>query len=125
MNDTSSITYLSSFEVRLNDSTHLKKTQETVYLIRQELGEILNVYGRMVATGAWKDYSLSNGNKRAIFAIFRRAAEEPLYRIIKEPSMANKQGAWRIEGTQGQILKRGKDLKNLLRYFDRQLLKSI
>jgi len=97
----------------------------TVYFIRQELSIILNIYGRMVAAGNWHDYAIDHLQGSAVFSIFRRASEMPLYRVIKEPSLANKQGMWRIDGTNGQILKRGKDLKQMLHYFDRQLLKAV
>ncbi len=96
-----------------------------VYLMRPELSQILNVYGRMVAAGEWRDYAIDHLQGEAIFSIFRRASEMPLYRIIKEPALANQQGAWRIVGIDGQVLKRGKQLDQLLRYFDRQLLKAI
>jgi len=96
-----------------------------VYMLRAELSLILDVYGRMVANGIWKDYALSPQKTHAIFAIYRRAAEHPLYKIIKEPALDKKQGMWRIEGPQGNILKRGKDLANLLKYFDRLLLRTI
>lgn len=97
----------------------------TVYFIRQELSIILNIYGRMVSAGNWHDYAIDHLQGTAVFSIFRRASEMPMYRVIKEPSLANKQGMWRIDGTNGQILKRGKDLKQMLHYFDRQLLKAV
>ncbi len=96
-----------------------------VYIIRPELAEILNIYGKMVAAGQWHDYAIDTMKDRAVFSIFRRASEMPLYSIIKEPALANKQGMWRITSQDGRILKRGKDLKPLLRYFDRLLVKIV
>lgn len=96
-----------------------------VYFIRPELMSILNVYGRLVSAGEWRDYAIDHLKDRAVFSIFRRTSEMPHYRIIKEPALANQQGAWKILGANGQTLKRGKELKNLLRYFDRLLLKAV
>lgn len=97
----------------------------SVYFMRPELMKILNVYGRMVAAGEWRDYAIDHLANEAIFSIFRRASEMPLYRIVKEPALANQQGAWRIMGMDGQVLKRGHKLDQLLRYFDRQLVKAV
>ncbi|MCJ9430501.1 DUF2794 domain-containing protein [Kordiimonas marina] len=102
-----------------------RSADQRVYFIRPELAQILNVYGRMVAAGKWCDYAIDHLPKMAVFSIFRRASEMPLYRIVKEPSHAGAQGAWRIMGMDGQVLKRGKQLDQLLRYFDRQLLKAV
>lgn len=99
--------------------------QTAVYFVRQELSQILNVYGRMVAAGHWRDYAIDHLSNHAMFSVFRRASEMPLYRIVKEPGLANQQGAWRILGMDGQVLKRGRQLDQLLHYFDRQLLKSV
>jgi len=96
-----------------------------VYLIRSELTQILNTYGKMVAAGEWHDYAIDTLKELAVFSIFRRASEMPMYRIIKEPALASKQGMWRITGMDGRTLKRGKQLDLLLRYFDRQLVKAV
>lgn len=92
------------------------------YLHRTELNLILNIYGRMVAAGVWKDYAIDTLKDEAIFSIFKHAAEMPTYRIIKQPALAHKQGAWRITSMSGQVLKRGKELATLLRYFDKVAL---
>ncbi len=102
-----------------------RNNNTTVYFIRPELSQILNVYGRMVSAGEWRDYAIDHLSQQAIFSIFRRTSEMPLYRIIKEPSLASQQGAWRIMGMDGQVLKRGKMLDQLLRFFDRHLLKAL
>lgn len=102
-----------------------RRSHDAVYFIRGELSKILNVYGRMVAAGEWRDYAIDHLREQAIFSIFRRASDMPLYRIIKEPALANQQGMWRIMGVGGQILKRGKSLDQLMRYFDRQLVRAV
>ncbi|NVJ70621.1 MAG: DUF2794 domain-containing protein [Alphaproteobacteria bacterium] len=101
------------------------RANAVVYFMRPELNQILNVYGKMVAAGEWRDYAIDHLMDNAVFSIFRRASEMPLYRIIKEPALASQQGAWRIMGMDGQILKRGHKLDQLLRYFDRQLMKAV
>ena len=102
-----------------------KKPHRSVYFLRPELTRILNIYGRLVAAGEWRDYAIDHERDRAVFSIFRRTSEMPLYRVIKEPGRASQQGAWRIVGMNGQILKRGKQLEQLLRFFDKHLLKSV
>jgi len=100
-------------------------SQSAVYIIRTELTQILNIYGKMVAAGEWHDYAIDTLKDFAVFSIFKRASERPLYSIIKEPALASRQGMWRITGSNGDTLKRGKKLGTLLRYFDRQLLKAV
>jgi hypothetical protein len=87
---------------------------------RRELDMILNVYGRMVADGEWRDYAIDHLKDRAIFSVFRRAAEVPLYTIEKDPKMARKQGAYRVVSASGQVLKRGQDLSQVLKVFDKK-----
>ncbi|MDO9382235.1 MAG: DUF2794 domain-containing protein [Hyphomicrobiaceae bacterium] len=81
---------------------------------RQELTEILAVYGRKVAAGEWRDYALDLGRERAVFSVFRRSSECPLYRIEKSPKLARKQGAYSIVAATGLILKRGNELRRVL-----------
>ena len=88
---------------------------------RQELNQILNVYGRKVADGEWRDYAIDLGRDRAVFSIFRRSTEYPLYRIVKQPRMARRQGPWSLVTATGLIVKRGQDLANVLRVIDRRL----
>jgi hypothetical protein len=87
---------------------------------RRELDVILNVYGRMVADGEWRDYAIDMLKDRAVFSVFRRAAEVPLYTIEKDPKMARRQGAYKVVAASGQILKRGHDLKQVLKVFDKK-----
>ncbi|HMN38223.1 MAG TPA: DUF2794 domain-containing protein [Hyphomicrobium sp.] len=88
---------------------------------RQELSVILNVYGRMVARGEWRDYALDLMRDKAVFSIFRRACEAPIYRIEKNPKLARKQGAFSVIAAGGLIVKRGHDLKRVLAVFDNRL----
>jgi Protein of unknown function (DUF2794) len=90
---------------------------QTVAFSRGELTEILNVYGRQVAAGEWRDYALDFGRERAVFSIFRRASEVPIYRVEKSPKLARKQGAYSVITATGLILKRGHDLKRVLDVF--------
>lgn len=87
---------------------------------RQELNAILRVYGRKVADGEWRDYAIDQLKERAVFSVFRRSSEVPLYRIEKQPRLARRQGAYSVVAGTGLILKRGHDLAQVLRVFDRQ-----
>lgn len=81
---------------------------------RQELNDILALYGRMVAAGEWRDYALDFGREHAVFAVYRRTSEVPLYQIRKTPRLARKQGAYSVVAATGLILKRGTDLRRVL-----------
>jgi hypothetical protein len=88
--------------------------QKSIAFSRQELTAILNLYGQHVASGEWRDYAMDFGPDRAVFSIFRRASEQPLYRIVKDPSLARKQGMFSVVAQGGQILKRGHELAPVL-----------
>lgn len=92
---------------------------------RKELGIILSLYGRMVAAGEWRDYGISCLREAAVFSVFRRTAEYPLYRIEKRPRLRNRQGQYAVVGMDGQILKRGHDLKTVLRVLERKLIRAV
>ncbi|WP_420569226.1 DUF2794 domain-containing protein [Thalassovita sp.] len=92
---------------------------------RKEMGVIMGLYGRMVAAGEWRDYGISCLRETAVFSVFRRTAETPLYRIEKHPKLRNKQGMYVVFGMDGQILKRGHDLKTVLRVLERKLIRSV
>lgn len=92
---------------------------------RMELQRILDVYGRMVAAGHWRDYAMDFTREVAVFAAFRRAAERPEMRVEKRPSLRNRQGIWALVGEQGQILKRGQELSGVLAPIERRLLKAV
>jgi len=87
---------------------------------RRELNEILKVYGRKVAEGEWRDYAIDLLREKAVFSIFRRTTEVPLFRIEKDPKMARRQGAYSVIAPGGMILRRGHDLGNVLRVFERK-----
>ena len=89
---------------------------------RHELSEILKVYGRMVAAGEWRDYAIDHLPDRAVFSIFRRSSEMPLYRVEKNPKLARRQGAYSVIAQTGMILKRGGDLGRVLRVLDKSWL---
>jgi hypothetical protein len=82
---------------------------------RRELERILHLYGRKVAAGEWRDYAIQFLKDRAVFAVFRRAAEMPLYRIVKDPNLSRRQGAFAVVNASGHTLKRGHDLDRVLR----------
>lgn len=94
---------------------------ETVTFDRHELREILNLYGRKVAEGEWRDYAIDFSRDTAVFSIFRRASEYPLYRVIKNPRLARKQGAFSVVTPTGLVLKRGHDLRRVLAVLDKSL----
>ena len=92
----------------------------TVTFNRLELSQILNVYGRMVAAGDWRVYAIDHQRDAAVFSIFRRTSEMPLYRIVKTPRLARRQGAWSVVNTGGVVLKRGHELARVLAVLDRK-----
>ncbi len=98
---------------------------EQVAFHRTELAPILTLYGRMVAAGEWRDYGISHLSDVAIFAIFRRTAEHPIYRIEKRPKLREKQGQYSVIGMDGRILKRGHDLKAVLRVLESKLIRAV
>lgn len=102
---------------RLTSNQQRQNTQ--VAFDRKELGAILSVYGHMVSQGHWKDYALNFEADKAVFSIFRRASEQPLYRIEKTPALRNKQGQFSVIAPGGLIMKRGHELKTVLRVFDK------
>jgi uncharacterized protein DUF2794 len=86
---------------------------------RPELNRLFRLYGRMVAAGHWRDYAIDGLADAAVFSVYRRASESPLYRIEKRPALARKQGAWAVIGHGGVILRRGHELDQVLGFFDR------
>lgn len=99
--------------------------QMPVAFNRHEMSHILSVYGRMVAAGEWRDYGISNLRDMAVFSIFRRTAEHPIYRVEKHPRLRQKQGMYSVVGMDGRILKRGQDLRIVLRVLERKLIRSV
>ena len=92
---------------------------------RLELTRILDLYGRMVAAGHWRDYAIELGRDAAVFAAFRRTAERPEFSIEKRPSLRNKQGMWALVGEHGVVLKRGHELGPVLAPIERRLMKVV
>ncbi len=100
-------------------------SDDRVSFHRTELGPILSLYGRMVAAGEWRDYGISALKDLAVFSVFRRTAENPLYRIEKRPKLRLKQGQYAVVSMDGQILRRGNDLTTVLRVLERKLIRPI
>jgi hypothetical protein len=102
-------------------STERSLAAPTVTFNRLELGRILNLYGRMVSDGEWRDYAIDFLRDRAVFSVFRRSSEVPLYRIEKDPRLARKQGMYSVISASGMILRRGHELDRVLLVIDRKL----
>ena len=102
-----------------------ERAPERVSCHRTELGPILSLYGRMVAAGEWRDYGISSLREVAVFSIFRRTAEMPLYRIEKRPKLRLKQGMYAVIGANGQVLRRGQDLAAVLRVLERKMIRAV
>ena len=88
---------------------------------RDELRRILDLYGRMVAEGEWRDYAINFTREKAVFSVYRRTSEMPLYRIEKDPRLARRQGAYSVTAASGLVLKRGHELARVLRVLDKPL----
>lgn len=106
-------------------TTPLDRPPEQVAFHRTELSVILSLYGRMVAAGEWRDYGISCLREVAVFSVFRRTAEIPLYRIEKRPKLRAKQGMYAVVGPGGLILRRGHDLKSVMRVLERKLIRAV
>ena len=98
---------------------------EGVHFDRAELGAILGLYGRFVAAGEWRDYGISALRDVAVFSVFRRTAEMPLYRIEKRPRLRAKRQQYAVVSMDGAILKRGDDLRSVLRVLERKLIRAV
>ena len=92
---------------------------------REELHRILDLYGRMVAAGEWRDYAMAFRKDCAVFDAFRRTAEQPQARIEKRPALRHRQGMWALIGEHGQVLKRGSELNGVLAPLERRLVKAV
>lgn len=107
------------------DMAPKRPREPEVFFDRAELDAILSVYGRKVAEGEWRDYAMGAHKDVAVFSVFRRASEMPLYRIEKRPKLARRQGAYAVIAPGGQILKRGHELKQVLKIFEKRALRLI
>lgn len=101
------------------------RSDSQVGFARDELSRILDLYGRMVSAGQWRDYAMDFTREFASFSAFRRAAERPQARIEKRPDLRGRQGMWTLFGEHGQVLKRGHDLSGVLAPVERRLLKTV
>ncbi|MFD0916589.1 DUF2794 domain-containing protein [Pseudahrensia aquimaris] len=88
---------------------------------RKELNAILNLYSFRVADGEWRDYAIDHLPDRAVFSVYRKASERALFAIVKDPKLARKQGAYSVIADTGKVLKRGHELRQVLKVFDRRL----
>jgi hypothetical protein len=114
--------HASAFPVAPNSGgQHAGPANQSAAFNRQELNQILNLYGRKVAAGEWRDYAIDFGREKAVFSVFRRASECPLYTIEKSPKLARKQGAYSVVAASGLILKRGPDLTRVLEILDKRV----
>jgi hypothetical protein len=95
------------------------RTPQPVAFDRRELQTIMGLYGRMVAAGEWRDYAMDFMRDKAVFSIFRRSSEMPLYRIVKDPDLRGRQGMYAVIAPGGLIMKRGQELAQVLRVIDR------
>ena len=109
----------------LQSPTPFPGSDEQVAFHRTELGVILGLYGRAVAAGEWRDYGISCLRDVAIFSIFKRTAENPLYRIEKRPRLRMRQGQYAVIGAEGQVLRRGNDLRQVLSVLERKLIRIV
>jgi hypothetical protein len=100
-------------------------TPVEVFFDRAELSAILSVYGRMVALGEWRDYGIARLKEVAVFLIFRRTAEHPLYRVEKRPRLRGRQGMYAVIGMDGQVLRRGHDLAAVLRVLEKRAIRAV
>lgn len=101
------------------------KAPARIMWTRPELSILLNIYGRQVAAGHWRDYAMSDGKEAAIFSMFRRASEMALYKVEKIPALRRKQGQYVLSGMEGRVLRRGHDLEAVLRFFERKNMRLI
>lgn len=110
----------SAILIPLNEARR-ERTPLPVTFDRRELDLILRLYGRMVAANEWRDYAIDHLSDRAVFSVFRRTSETPLFQIVKDPRLARKQGAFSVVAATGVILKRGQELARVLNVFDAKL----
>ena len=102
----------------------LPSARQTVFA-RPELNAILDLYGRMVAAGHWRDYAIDHGPDAAVFSAFRRASERPEVQLVKRPELRHRQGMYALLGEAGAVLKRGQELSAVLAPLERKLIKLV
>lgn len=106
--------------IQFNDARG-QRQPAIVGFVRRELDQILRLYGMMVAANEWRDYAIDHLPDRAVFSVYRRASERPLFQIVKDPELARRQGVWLVLASNGSVLKRGQDLGRVLTVFDKKL----
>jgi len=106
-------------ELRGGEASVSLAPRPQVTFSRRELNRLLDLYGRKVAAGEWRDYAIDFLKDRAVFSVFRRSSEMPLYRIEKNPKLARRQGAYSVVSVTGLIVRRGHELDRVLRVLDR------
>jgi hypothetical protein len=107
------------------ETSHASPRQAIVYFERRELTRLLSLYGRMVSAGEWRDYAIDGLSESAVFSVYKRSSEAPLYRIEKRPALARRQGAWAVLGQGEMVLRRGLELVKVLRFFDHGRFKVV
>lgn len=112
-------------KIATTNTSNRPKPPPQVSFHRTELSPILALYGRMVAAGEWRDYGISMLKDVAVFSIFRRAAEHPIYRVEKRPALRGRQGQYMVIGMDGRILKRGDDLRTVLDVLERKIIRAV
>ncbi len=118
-------THLTVVSTQQPQTTLKPNAPKTVFWDRRELDAILNIYGRRVAAGDWRDYAMSGLKDVAVFSVYRRTSEIPLYRIEKRPKLRNRQGAYAVIAASGLILKRGHELKQVLKVLEPKQLSLV
>lgn len=116
---------LTSQAMAIDPSSPASAQRGPIFFDRREFDRLLRLYGQKVAAGEWRDYGVASLADACVFSVFRRAGEAPYYRIEKRPALARRQGAWAIIGQGGMVLKRGHELEQVLRYFDKGRLKVV
>ncbi len=119
-NRDSNLFYISNRPDHIANARKRAEAFHTVSFDRKELNQILRVYGYRVASGEWRDYAIDMLKERAVFSIFKRTSEVPLYSIEKNPKLARKQGAFSVVNASGHIMKRGHELAQVLKFFDKK-----
>lgn len=116
---------MSGMSAQIETFPDQRQARRTVWFSRAEFDLLLGVYGRMVAGGLCRDYAVADTPDAAVFAMFRRASEQPLYAVEKRPALAQRQGAWVVIGMGGRVLRRGRDLRQVLDVLERALLRLV
>ena len=121
----SDVLIFDDFRPNRTKTNHWAKKEPAVIYDRVELDTILQLYSRMVMAGEWCDYALDFRPDEAVFSIFRRTSQGALYRIVKRPRLARRQGAYAVISADSRILRRGRDLRTVLKVLEKKVLKLV